>query len=90
MLTHRLQTVYGLRFIYSLARKKLITKIVIKNLREQIIVTVIEMSIVRYVRRSEVKNDSLSTYFIINCNVRIGRSMFHAKTTIVLQRFDYL
>lgn len=47
MLTHGSQTVYGLRFIYSLARKKFITKIVIKNLREQIIVTVIEMSIVR-------------------------------------------
>lgn len=62
---------------------------VIKNWQGQIIRNSY-WNVNSYVPRSEVKNDSLSTYFIINRNVRIGRSMFHAKTTIVLQRFDYL
>lgn len=62
---------------------------VIKNWQGQIIRNSY-WNVNSYVPRSEVKNDSPSTYFIINRNVRIGRSMFHAKTTIVLQRFDYL
>jgi len=38
----------------------------------------------------KAKSDSLATYFITSRNVRIARSMFHAETTGVFQRFDYL
>lgn len=47
-------------------------------------------NIVSLVEAGKAKSDSLPTYFITTCNVRIARSMFHAETTGVFQRFDYL
>lgn len=47
-------------------------------------------NIVSFVETGKAKSDSLATYFITTCNVRIARSMFHAETTGVFQRFDYL